>query len=354
MTQEPSKPSTILLVDDTPENIGVVLTALEQAGYHVAIATSGAKALQRAALILPDLILLDVIMPGMDGYETCRQLKAQDATREIPVIFLSALVETFDKLKGFALGAVDYFIKPIATEELLARVRTHVTIGQLERELRLANRSLEERVAARTLELKEANERYLREIEERKQAEESLRTERGMFVGGPTVVFKWKAKESWPVEYVSPNVADQFGFTPEELISGKVSYAGLVHPDDLARIGAEVAKYTKQGVDSFEQLYRIARSDGAYRWLQDFTTVIRDREGAITHFLGYVLDVTAQRQAEEELKHQLSELQRWHDVTLDREQRVEELKGEVNQLLERLGEPSRYVSQGSGRGRLDT
>ena len=156
MKTETNNLITILVVDDTPGSIGVVQAVLEKAGYRVAIATSGEKALQRAALVMPNLILLDVLMPGLDGYETCRRLKAQEATRDIPVIFLSGLTETFDKVKGFGLGAVDYLIKPVAPEELLARVRTHVTISRLERELRAANRTLEERVAARTAELRDA------------------------------------------------------------------------------------------------------------------------------------------------------------------------------------------------------
>ena len=151
--------NTILVVDDTPASIGIVQTALKQAGYRILIATSGEKALRRAAIEATDLILLDVVMPGQDGYETCRLLKAQEATRDIPVIFLSALTETFDKVKGFGLGAVDYLTKPIATEELLARVKTHVTINRLEHELRSTNQTLELRVAERTEALHAANER---------------------------------------------------------------------------------------------------------------------------------------------------------------------------------------------------
>ena len=166
---------TILVVDDTPAAIGVLHAALEDAGYRVVIATSGEKALQRAAFVLPDLILLDALMPGLDGFETCRRLKAQEATREIPVIFLSALTDTFDKVKGLELGAVDYLVKPFAPEELLVRVRTHVTISRLERELRESNRTLEERVAARTDDLAAANDALRRQVAERHRAEEEVR-----------------------------------------------------------------------------------------------------------------------------------------------------------------------------------
>ncbi|HLP08610.1 MAG TPA: response regulator [Opitutaceae bacterium] len=172
---ETNNPITILVVDDTPGSIGIVQATLEKAGYRVAVATSGAKAIQRAALVLPDIILLDVLMPGMDGFETCRRLKAQESTRDTPVIFLSAITETFDKVKGFGLGAVDYLIKPIAPEELLARVRTHATVGRLEAELRAANRTLGERVEARTAELQAANRQLTDEIEVRKRAEAEIR-----------------------------------------------------------------------------------------------------------------------------------------------------------------------------------
>ncbi len=145
----------------------------------------------------------------------------------------------------------------------------------------------------------------LTDITERKRAEDELRAERRMFVGGPTVVFKWKAMESWPVEYVSPNVANQFGYVPEDLISGKVQYSAMVHPDDLARVVAEVSANSEQGASSFEQLYRVVRSDGVYRWINDFTTIVRGRDGSITHYLGYIVDIT-ERKLAEEAQHRLN------------------------------------------------
>lgn len=137
------------------------------------------------------------------------------------------------------------------------------------------------------------------DITDRKKAEESLKEERNLFIGGPTVVFKWRAAEGWPVEYVSPNVKDQFGYAQDEVVSEKFRYASLVHPDDLARVGAEVDEYSKKGTASFEQEYRIRRKDGAYCWINDFTTVIRNERGAITQYLGYVIDITERKKAEQ-------------------------------------------------------
>lgn len=166
---------TVLVVDDTPATTDMVRTALEDAGYRVSVATSGESALRRARLVVPDLVLLDVMMPGFDGYETCRRLKADEAMRDVPVIFLSALSETVDQVKGFQAGGVDFLGKPIAPLELLARVHTHLTIDHLRRALRAANKSLEDRVAARTAELRSANAALEVEITERRRVEEELR-----------------------------------------------------------------------------------------------------------------------------------------------------------------------------------
>ncbi len=165
----------ILVVDDTPSGICMVKSALEDSGYRVSVATNGSRAVKTALLTNPDLILLDILMPGMDGYETCEQLKAEERTRDIPVIFMSALTETFDKVKGFNIGAVDYITKPIRVEELLARIHTHLTTNRLQRELTEMNRTLEEKVAERTRELSRANESLRKEIRERTLAEAALR-----------------------------------------------------------------------------------------------------------------------------------------------------------------------------------
>jgi CheY-like chemotaxis protein len=124
-----SSSKTILVVDDLPANLELVAGSLEQRGYHVVVAQGGAEALERALLVRPALILLDVTMPGIDGFETCRQLKAIDELRDIPVLFMSARADVGDKLAGFSTGAVDYITKPVDSAELLARVGTHLALG---------------------------------------------------------------------------------------------------------------------------------------------------------------------------------------------------------------------------------
>lgn len=153
---------TILVVDDTPANLKIIMEMLTKAGFPIRPARNGAIALESVQIELPDLILLDIRMPGLDGYEVCRQLKANEATQHIPIIFLSVLDEPWDKVKGFDLGGVDYITKPVQEAELLARVKTHLQICQLQRNLEEHNQLLEQRVAERTTELQA-------EIAQRKQ-----------------------------------------------------------------------------------------------------------------------------------------------------------------------------------------
>lgn len=140
---------TILIVDDHPANLSVVVDHLEDEGLHVSVAQGGEEALKRAQFIKPDLILLDVMMPGIDGFETCRRLKAQQATRDIPVIFMTALADVNDKVAAFAAGGVDYVSKPFQVEELLARVGTHLDLRAAQQELAEQNRLLQEEIVAR-------------------------------------------------------------------------------------------------------------------------------------------------------------------------------------------------------------
>ncbi|MCP4111115.1 MAG: hybrid sensor histidine kinase/response regulator [Desulfobacteraceae bacterium] len=120
--------SRILIVDDTPKNIQVLGTILKQEGYQINVARSGIQALEMVDKLPPDLILLDVMMPEMDGFETCKRLKSSSLSEDIPIIFLTARTETEDIIKGFELGAIDYITKPFNATELLVRVRTHLDL----------------------------------------------------------------------------------------------------------------------------------------------------------------------------------------------------------------------------------
>jgi diguanylate cyclase (GGDEF)-like protein/PAS domain S-box-containing protein len=133
---------TILIVDDIPANLAIAVNYLEDNSFNVLVAQDGKEGLERAQLVKPDLILLDVMMAGLDGFQTCRRLKSIESTRDIPVIFMTALNDTSDKVKAFAVGAVDYVSKPFQVGELLARIRTHLTLRVMQEQLIAQNAKL--------------------------------------------------------------------------------------------------------------------------------------------------------------------------------------------------------------------
>ncbi|MDY6803178.1 MAG: response regulator [Cyanobacteriota bacterium] len=132
----------ILIVDDNPTNLGALFKFLSDYGFKVLVAIDGESAIEQIEYVRPDIILLDVMMPGIDGFEACRRLKASPEMQDIPVIFLTALSDTVDKVKGFNVGGVDYITKPINQEEVLSRVKSHLTISYLQNKLLEKNQEL--------------------------------------------------------------------------------------------------------------------------------------------------------------------------------------------------------------------
>lgn len=160
--------TNILIVDDLPENLAILTSMLSDQGYIVRPAISGPVALKTIRKAIPDMILLDIMMPGMDGYEVCRRVKADSRSRDIPVIFMSALSETMDKIKAFEIGAVDYITKPFEIKEVLARVETHLSLRKMQQQLQAQNQQLHEEIIERKHAeklLRESEERYRRLVE---------------------------------------------------------------------------------------------------------------------------------------------------------------------------------------------
>ncbi|MDJ0634734.1 MAG: ATP-binding protein [Xenococcaceae cyanobacterium MO_188.B29] len=150
-SQVTSKPiADILVIDDTPENLALLSQMLTERGYKVRSVTKGSTGLRGALAVPPDLILLDVKMPQMNGYEVCQKLKADARTQDIPVIFISALGDVLDKVKAFQVGGVDYITKPFQVEEVLARLQTHLTLCKLQNQLQAQNAKLQQEIKEKT------------------------------------------------------------------------------------------------------------------------------------------------------------------------------------------------------------
>jgi PAS domain S-box-containing protein len=163
MNPELPENRTILAVDDRLENLKILIKYLEDSGYELMVANSGEEALKHVDRIIPDIILLDVLMPGIDGFETCLRLKKKKATRDIPVLFMTALTETVDKVKGFEVGAADYLTKPLQHEEVLARVNAHLCIRKFQQQLQQQNDLLQQKntlLKKQKQELRESEARF--------------------------------------------------------------------------------------------------------------------------------------------------------------------------------------------------
>lgn len=154
-----SQQSLLLIVDDTPSNLDLLLAFLSRMNFRIVLAEDGEEALDKLQIIQPDLILLDIMMPGIDGFETCLRIKANPVTQEIPVIFMTALDESEFKLRGFQVGAVDYITKPFQQQEVLARINTQLTLLHQTRLLQASERELTRRVEEKTYLLAEANKK---------------------------------------------------------------------------------------------------------------------------------------------------------------------------------------------------
>jgi adenylate cyclase len=220
----------ILIVEDTPANIQALASILKDKGYQISVATNGKQALEVLARVQPDLILLDVMMPEMDGFETCRRLKAHEIWRHIPVIFLTSKTETTDIVQGFELGAVDYVAKPFNAHELLARVNTHLTMDELRRSL-----------AAKNVELARAHELVRRAFG----------------------------------RYVSEEVAASILQSPEGLELGGEEREVTILMSDLRGFTALAARLTPHDVIAFLNLY-----------LEAMVDVISRYEGTIDEIIG--------------------------------------------------------------------
>ncbi|GAB4381411.1 MAG: hypothetical protein Kow00121_39870 [Elainellaceae cyanobacterium] len=186
----------ILVIDDTPENLHLLSTMLTERGYKVRSVTKGVTGLRGAQAAPPDLILLDVNMPQMNGFEVCQQLKTDDRTCEIPVIFISALGDVLDKVKAFNVGGVDYITKPFQVEEVLARIETHLTLRQLQKQLQVQNEQLQQ------------------EIHERQQAEEKFAKS---FLASPSPIAITTLAEGRFID-VNPSFLRMSGYSQSEVL----------------------------------------------------------------------------------------------------------------------------------------
>lgn len=273
----------ILVVDDEPTNLTLLCYFLEKAGFTVSLVNSGAGAIEQAQETRPDLILLDIMMPGLDGFQTCQRLKENKYTKDIPVIFLTARTQTLDKVKGFDLGAVDYLTKPVDPPEVVARIKTHLSIVHLQQALEEKNKRLhEENVRRRRVQeaLQQSRERY------RLLAENSTDM---ISIQSPDGVYR----------YVSPACQSLLGYQIEEMVGH--SAFDFIHPIDREEV-KQINQHLQEH-PSVTLTYQVQRKDGRFTWLETTHKIVRDDEHAFPlEIIAVSRDVTERKFAEEALQ----------------------------------------------------
>jgi adenylate cyclase len=266
-----NRKGVIVIVDDKPMNLGVLFDFLTDSGFKVLVAQDGESAIQKVEYAHPDLILLDIMMPGIDGFETCRRLKANPSTRDIPVIFMTALSDTEDKLKGFNLGAVDYVTKPVQQEEVRARVTTHLTLRNLQKKLQKQN-----------LQLQQTEEKY-----------------RSIFENATEGIFQATPEGRYIT--ANPALARILGYaSPEQLIAeidniGKQLYVEPFRRDDLIALLKR-----EDTLSDFES--EVYRQDGTKIWISENIRTVRDANGQLLFYEGSVIEITERKQSEAALR----------------------------------------------------
>ncbi|MEN8216884.1 MAG: response regulator [Pseudomonadota bacterium] len=272
--------SSVLIIDDTLGNLKVLFNYLEKANFKVLIAEKGESGLKRLKYLKPDIILLDVIMPDMDGFEVCRRLKANEESKDIPVIFMTTLNDTVDKVKGFELGAVDYITKPVQVEEVLARINTHLTIRHLQKSLLHKNEQLKQEII---------NCRHVKD--------ELRKFSRAVEQSGNIIVI---TDTDGTIEFVNPAFSIKTGYSFAEAIGKNFSLlnSGKQPPELYKKLWATIS----QGKVWQGEMLR-ERKNGELYWIFSTISPIKDAySGKISHYVAINEDITKRKQAETKLQ----------------------------------------------------
>ena len=294
----------ILVVDDKPENLHLLDDALGNQGYQVKGVVSGKMALMVANAVIPDLILLDVVMPDLNGYQVCQQLKANENTQNIPIIFLSASNNSVDRVKALSAGGVDYINKPFQIDEVLLRIRNQLQLQTAQKKILKFNTELEQRIQKRTAQLELANQELQSEVKERselaKLLQESEEKLESILNSLEEVVWSVDVETS-KLLFLNPAAEEVYGRPVGDLLNNPNLRLESIHPEDRNRVESSLASPTNQSNDLE---YRIVQPSGEVRWVWERSRLIYDDAGAINRRDGIISDVTERKKIEAELSYE--------------------------------------------------
>jgi PAS domain S-box-containing protein len=318
----------ILVVDDTLESLRLLVDILISEGYRVRQTQEPELALASALSNPPAMILLDVKMPGMSGFEVCQRLKQNESTAKVPIIFISALQDIHDRVRSFKVGGADFIAKPIQREEVLARVRVQF-------ELIASRTELEQRVMERTAQLTASEERF--------------RSLVGNIAG---VVYRCALDEHWTMEFISEAVRTLSGYPASDFINNRVrSYASIIHQDDRAMVEQDVRKAVEL-FKPFVTEYRVVDANEETHWVYEKGQAIYDKVGIPQWLDGVIFDITDRKHAEQDLTWELQvnkALAELANALLDTGQSIKDVADKVLASAQRLTDSQHgFVSEIDG------
>ena len=293
----------ILVVDDQPENLHLLATALGDQNCEVKGVVSGEMALIAAESAIPDLILLDVVMPGLDGYQVCQRLKANEATQHIPIIFLSANKDSEDRIHALSIGAADYISKPFQVNEVLLRIKNQLTLQAARQEIQTLNAELEQRIQKRTAQLEQVNRKLQYEIQERQQVTKLFRASEEKLES----ILNSLEEVVWSVDavtndllFVNPAAQNVYGRSVAELLTNPELRLESIHPEDRALVQFSTSDTLSQSQDLE---YRIVQPNGNICWVWERSRLVLDPHGLAHRRDGILCDITERKKVEAELNY---------------------------------------------------
>lgn len=297
-------PAKILIVDDNPQNLHLLLDTLEAEEWDVKGVINGEMALMAVKSSHPDLILLDIVMPGMDGFQVCAKLKEHIATKDIPIIFLSASNDPIERIKALEIGGVDYIEKPFQINEVLLRIKNQVALQAARKEIEKLNTELELRIQERTAQLKQANQELSCEIQERQEVTKLFQASEEKLES----ILNSLEEVVWSVDiatndllFLSPAAESVYGRSIAELLANPDLRLDSIHVQDRDRIQLSLASSLNHS-NNLE--YRIVQPDGKIRWVWERSRLILDRLGKPSRRDGIISDITERKKVEQELNYE--------------------------------------------------
>jgi PAS domain S-box-containing protein len=287
--KKPEHRGTVLIVDDMPENLRLLTQALTNQGYTVSCAISGPMALNAIHKISPDLILLDIRMPGMDGYEVCQQLKSSTVTQDVPILFVSASDDVSDKVKAFEMGGADYVTKPFQIEEVLARIHHQLRIRDLQRRLEEQNVALQQQMGhpmgdrpsqAPSSPTDIAHDRH--PIPADMQA---------LMAKLPVVIHRYCLDECWTTLYINDAIYSLVGVAPDEFTTQQRNWIDTIHPVDRQAITTKIHEAVQNNT-AYALEFRVLHKDGSVRWVYQQGWAEIDDEGSVKHIDSTLVDIS--------------------------------------------------------------